>query len=883
MRKPIALALALAIATTPAMAAPGVTTANVNFRAGPGTDHPSIRVLPAGTAVDVGACDAGAAWCAVTVGGEQGFVSGRYLQESADPDGWPRAFDVGADGRMVLYQPQFTAWDEFRTLKALVAAEYQASAGADTAFGVIAVEADSALDEETGEVVLTDLSVTSLDFSTLDRDALAALAVETGKLLPTGPVTVSRERVAASLAEAERMVDVAGLGTDPPPIHWSTTPAILVQTDGEPAFAPVKGAAGLSFVVNTNWDLLRVDDGGALYLRDDVRWLTASAIDGDWSGTTDLPALLAALPDDGSWDDARAAVPPVPWEGAPPKVIAVDAPSELILFDGEPAVEPVPGMALLWASNTEKDVFRLGEAGDWYVLLSGRWFRAASLDGPWTFATPDLPDDFRNLPEDAPYAAARASVPGTSESAEARLEASIPSTARVEEGTLTPTLAYAGEPAFAPVEGTALSYATNSGDPVILVSGRYYLLQNGVWFVSDAPDGPWTLARAVPEEIYGIPPSSPVYNVTYVRVYETEPDAVWYGYTMGYLYGFLAWGTYVYGTGWRYPPYWYARPGLPPVYYPRPVTYGIGAYYNPVRGTFGRYGYAYGPYRGIAGARAWNPATGTYARAGAAWGPRGEAGFVAATNPRTDTGAFAAGGRNVYGAWGTAGVTRGSQWARVTGRENAAGGGAVRWRTSAGTGGFVREGRRGNVYAGRDGNVYRNTGDGWQRFDGGWHDVSRPAEGDLLRPGDGVGALTPEARARLGETGVGQAVGNLRQEGRLSDLATAGAAGAAGGALAERRGAGAGPRDGAARLADRPASAPAERPSARPAERPAAAQRPAAARPSQAPAHLQRDARTRAVGNQRRMATRQSARPPARASAPRAPGHRSGGFGGRRR
>ena len=446
----------------------------------------------------------------------------------------------------------------------------------------------------------------------------------------------------------------------------------------------------------------------------------------------------------------------------------------MILFEGEPALQDVPRTSLQWASNTEADVFFDKAGKQWYVLLSGRWFRAASLDGPWTFATPDLPADFQNIPEDAPYYAVRASVPGTSEAAEARLKASIPTTARVETGSITPTVAYAGDAQFAPIETTDLSYATNTTDTVIKVGEQYFLLQDGVWFVADSPNGPWQLAREVPDAIYAIPPSSPVYNATYVRVYDTEPDAVWYGYTMGYLSGYLAWGTYVYGTGWAYPPYWYSWPGYAyPIYYPRPVTWGIGAYYNPIRGMYGRYGYAYGPYRGIAGVRSWNPATGTYGRAGAAWGPRGSAGFVGAYNPRTDGGGYVAGGRNVYGAWKSAGVRRGSEWARVTARDTAAGGSALRWNTSNGQG-FIREGRRGDIYAGRDGNVYRNTGDGWQRFDGGWQDVAQP---------EGRGASRARRRTRgplAGRHVSGcRSVGEARRLEVSRELARPGAAGAA--------------------------------------------------------------------------------------------------------
>jgi len=947
MQKVIAFTLVPIFATASALAVPGVTTTSVNMRSGPGTDFPSMRTLPEDTAVDIGQCEGSGSWCAVTVKGQEGFVSGRYLEAKQDSEGWPRTYEVG-QGRMVLFQPQFTEWADFKTIQALMAAEYVKAPNVNPIFGVIGLKGTTSYDEDAGEIVISDITITQLNFSGLDRDALKMLSLETGKLLPAGPITVAEARVIASLAEQKRMTDVAGLKADAPRIVVSTTPAILVQTDGEPAYAPVKGKTGLSFVVNTNWDLFRIDEGGALYLRDDTHWLGAAEINGPWAPVTELPALLTELPDESSWADARGAVPPEPYQdGKAPKVVTTDTPAEMILFNGEPKLEDIPKTSLQWASNTESDVFFDKAGKQWYALLSGRWFRSASLDGPWTFATLDLPADFRNLPEDAPYYAVRASVPGTSEAAEARLKASIPTTARVEAGSITPTVAYAGDAQFAPIETTDLSYATNTTDTVIKVGERYFLLQDGVWFMSDSPNGPWQLAREIPEAIYAIPPSSPVYNVTYVRVYDTEPDAVWYGYTMGYLSGFLAWGTYVYGTGWYYPPYWYSWPGYAyPIYYPRPVTWGIGAYYNPIRGMYGRYGYAYGPYRGIAGARAWNPATGAYGRAGAAWGPRGSAGFVGAYNPRTDAGGYLAGGRNVYGAWKSAGVKRGSEWARVTARDTATGGSSLRWNTSNGQG-FIREGRRGDIYAGRDGNVYRNTGDGWQRWDGGWQDVSRPEPRELLGRGEGREGLTPEARERLQERGAGE---------RLGELAGAGAAGAAGAALGQRlasdgdqtrrdlnddrTGRGQDRAEQRPRTQQRPSASsrspgqeravaqqrPAsqqrsaqQRPAAkdrqveqRPAAKPrpptqqrATAQRPAS-RPAASqslPSNLMRDAQARNIGNQRQIASRQFAGPgsaqfsrrPASFSAQRSfrppsgfggGGFRGGGFrggGGRRR
>jgi hypothetical protein len=79
-------------------------------------------------------------------------------------------------------------------------------------------------------------------------------------------------------------------------------------------------------------------------------------------------------------------------------------------------------------------------------------------------------------------------------------------------------------------------------------------------------------------EIAKIPPSTPVYNLTYVDVYAATPQVVYVGYTPGYVGAYPYYGVPVYGTGWYYPPY------VGAVYYPHPVTYGVNASYNPYTG-----------------------------------------------------------------------------------------------------------------------------------------------------------------------------------------------------------------------------------------------------------------------------------------------------------
>jgi len=71
--------------------------------------------------------------------------------------------------------------------------------------------------------------------------------------------------------------------------------------------------------------------------------------------------------------------------------------------------------------------------------------------------------------------------------------------------------------------------------------------------------------------IYSIPRSSPLYYVTYVRVYDATPEVVYVGYTPGYVGSYVSSdNVVVYGTGWPY------RPWIGSVWYGAPVTWGFG-------------------------------------------------------------------------------------------------------------------------------------------------------------------------------------------------------------------------------------------------------------------------------------------------------------------
>ena len=242
-------------------------------------------------------------------------------------------------------------------------------------------------------------------------------------------------------------------------------------------------------------------------------------------------------------------------------------PAELILLDGKPKYKEVEGTSLLWVSNTESDIFRLGKTGLVYYLVAGRWFSAPDFTGPWTFASTVLPDDFKKIPEAHERSRVLASVPGSDQAMEAVLLAQIPETARVSKKLTAPMVQYQGDPMFEPIEKTMVSRAVNTDKDIIKVGDIYYMCFQGVWFMGRSPTGPWEVTGTVPKEIYEIPVSSPSHAVTYVTVEEDNDDAVIFATAAMYTGVMIAWGCAVWGSGYYYPPYYYGG-GFYPYYRP---------------------------------------------------------------------------------------------------------------------------------------------------------------------------------------------------------------------------------------------------------------------------------------------------------------------------
>ena len=81
MKRLLAVAAGLLALTGAASAQTGgFVTANVNLRAGPGTDYPAVTVLGAGTPLGIFGCIDGYSWCDVDWRGYRGWVAAQYLE-----------------------------------------------------------------------------------------------------------------------------------------------------------------------------------------------------------------------------------------------------------------------------------------------------------------------------------------------------------------------------------------------------------------------------------------------------------------------------------------------------------------------------------------------------------------------------------------------------------------------------------------------------------------------------------------------------------------------------------------------------------------------------------------------------------------------------------
>jgi hypothetical protein len=636
------------------------------------------------------------------------LIASALQAQDENSTAWPREIEV-PQGLIVLYQPQPERLDGDR-LYGRAAVGLETGSGGELVFGAIWFDARLVTDRDERSAIFDDIKITRVRFPNQDETKAQKLTAMLEAELPKRQLPIDLDNLIATLETVEARGEIAkNLSNEPPRILFVNEPAILISIDGEPQF---REEEGIERVINTPFTIIRSSQSEQWYLNADAdHWYSAAKITGDWQLQESVPEEIEALAPEppetdegtGQQDDQSDDVDVDEDSGPAPRVIVVTEPTELISSIGKPEFTPISGTDLLYVSNTDSDVLMDINKQKYYVLLSGRWYTSKSTEGPWAFTPGDqLPEDFRSIPEESDMAIVRYAVPGTEEAEEAVLDAQMPQTAAIDRDKASLSVEYDGEPKFEAIEGTKLTYAINTATPVIAFGGNYYAVDEAVWFVAEKPTGKWVVALNVPDEIYTIPVESPLYYVTFVRIYGSTPEVVYVGYTQGYTNVYVTNNTIVYGTGYWYPG-WYGR-----YYYPRPSTWGFHVRYNPRWGWSFGLSYSTGPFTFYIGRGGWYR--------GGWWGPG---------RYRSYHRGYRHGRRAGYRAGYRAGKRNSARNNMYRSQRNQARTQPVKSQSGMQAQSRASTNRDNNIYTDRDGNVHRNTDKGWeQRTEKGWSQES---------------------------------------------------------------------------------------------------------------------------------------------------------------
>ena len=503
----------------------------------------------------------------------------------AQESDWPRTVPMG-QGMVTIYSPQIDEMND-NIIQYRAALAYRATPGAEPVFGAGWFESPVKIDSAKRIVHPTDLSLTETRFPAGTDDIQSELATVVARQSPGWNLDFSLDELDTALQTAA--TETSAVNTTPPRIVYRDHPALLISIDGEPVLREVENSP-YKAVINTPYPLLY--DGKYYYLNaaTDV-WYRARKATGPYQFESTPPKAIAAMvnPDD------EAALEEQPTEkitaANAPEIVVSTEPAELIVTEGPAAFVPLVD-DLLVLQNSDDDVFMHVSSQKFYIVLAGRWYQADSLTGPWAYQASDsLPNAFADIPRDSNQADSRVYVAGTEEAKDAVLDAQIPQTAAVKRGEVDIEVKYDGEPVYQQVDGTDLVYIQNTGSTVMVSGGLYYLVEEGVWYVSSSRNGPWQVSDHRPEQVDTILPTSPVYNTKYVHVYDSTPSVVYVGYTPGYTGSYVYRNTIFYGTGWNY------RPWVSPYYYyPRVSTWGFNVSYNSWSGWNYGLSWGWGPF-----------------------------------------------------------------------------------------------------------------------------------------------------------------------------------------------------------------------------------------------------------------------------------------------
>jgi hypothetical protein len=158
--------------------------------------------------------------------------------------------------------------------------------------------------------------------------------------------------------------------------------------DGEPILKPIENSSpdgGGQYPLSHGFH--KADK--SYYLMGNDTWYRATAVTDKWEEIADPPqAVMQVRPETPDTEDPSEI-------GSDLRIIGATEPSELISTDGPPRLTPFPGNDLMFVENTTSEILYEVDTGRYFLLISGRWYQAKQMTGPWSHVLPErLPESF---------------------------------------------------------------------------------------------------------------------------------------------------------------------------------------------------------------------------------------------------------------------------------------------------------------------------------------------------------------------------------------------------------------------------------------------------------------------------------------------------------
>ncbi len=309
----------------------------------------------------------------------------------ADNHDWPRQID-SRDATIIVYQPQLEKFEN-DILSARAAVSVQRATDTEPVFGAVWFEAQAETDREQRNVSLLNVRVLQSKFPDASKEQEKKFNQLFNREASGWNLDMSLDQVLAMLDDNNRSnIEVTDLKNDPPRVFFRKHPALLVLIDGEPKLQPTTMSKVMR-VINSPMYIVYEPSLKSYYLKIGDDWFASPKAKGKWRSVSQPPSAVLDVA-------SREDFPPVPPDvqsslDKKPEIIVSYEPAELIVSDGEPQYALIEESGLLYMSNSDSDVFMEVESQNYYVVLSGRWFRSRVLGGPWQYVPHDkLPKVF---------------------------------------------------------------------------------------------------------------------------------------------------------------------------------------------------------------------------------------------------------------------------------------------------------------------------------------------------------------------------------------------------------------------------------------------------------------------------------------------------------